>query len=151
MRDTSKFLVKKGPYRGTYRDSWAITQRELPTWAKEFIKITIHLQPARTHVLTIHRVCLIANLLSSCIPEDIAISFSKKRYRSSVQITAPPGTSILTVRASARNSRRVFHYSIASVNKKPYNDKTAFFEVNPSTGTVLLELFPDLYIYLLGI
>jgi len=37
------------------------------------------------------------------------------------------------------------------VNKKPYNDKTAFFEVNPSTGTVLLELVPDLYIYMLGI
>ena len=35
------------------------------------------------------------------------------------------------------------------MNKKPYNDKTALFEVNPSTGTVLLELFPDLCIYLI--
>lgn len=105
----------------------------------------------RTHFSAIHRTCLIANLLSSCIPEDIAISFSKKRYRSSVQITAPPGTSILTVRARARNSRRVFHYSIVSVNKKPYNDKAAFFEVNPSTGTLLLELVPDLFLYMLGI
>ena len=67
------------------------------------------------------------------LSEDIEISFSKKRYRASVQVTARPGTSVVTVRARAGISR--VHYTILSVNSKPYNDKTSLFDMNPATGT----------------
>jgi len=68
------------------------------------------------------------------ISENILISFSKKRYRASVEVTAPIGTSIVTVRASAGKSNRPVHYYIASVNNKRYNAKTAFFDVDSVTG-----------------
>lgn len=68
------------------------------------------------------------------LSEDISISFSKKRYRASVQVTAPLGTSIVTVRASSGNSKSPVHYYIASVNGKPFNAKTALFDMDPVTG-----------------
>ena len=69
--------------------------------------------------------------------EDIAISFSKKRYRATVHVTAQPDTSIVTVRANAGNFQSPVHYSVVSVNGKPYNEKTSLFEMDPVTGTVL--------------
>ena len=68
------------------------------------------------------------------LSEDIVISFSKRRYRASVQVTAPIGTSIVTVRASAGKSNRAVHYYIASVNSKLYNTEKALFDMDSTIG-----------------
>ena len=62
------------------------------------------------------------------------ISFSKKRYRASVQVAAPLGTSIVTVRASAGKSNRPVIYHIASVNSNLYNAETALFDMDSTIG-----------------
>ena len=62
------------------------------------------------------------------------ISFSKRRYRASVQVTAALGTSIVTVRASAGNSNRPVHYYIALVNNKLYNAEKALFDMDSTIG-----------------
>ena len=76
------------------------------------------------------------------LSEDIVISFSKKRYRTSVPVTARLGTSIVTVQASARNSQESIHYSISSVNSKRYGDKTALFQMDPVSGSVFYN-YPE--------
>lgn len=78
--------------------------------------------------------CNWQNVSFIILSEDILISFSKKRYRASVEVTAPLGTSIVTVRASAGKSNRPVHYYIASVNGKPYNAETALFDMDPVIG-----------------
>ena len=74
------------------------------------------------------------NVYLIILAEDISISFSKKRYRASVQFTAPLGTSVVTVRANAGNSKNSVHYYIVSVNGKPFNANTALFDMDPVIG-----------------
>lgn len=69
-----------------------------------------------------------------CI-EDVVISFSKRRYRTSLSVKAAPGASFLTVRARADNTQIPIRYSIRLINNKPYRRQTALFEVDPVTGT----------------
>lgn len=78
------------------------------------------------------------------------ISFLKKRYRTSVEVTAPVGTSIITVHASTGNSKRSLRYYIVSVNGKRVNAKSTLFDMDPVIGIVnkllnLISFFYDVY------
>lgn len=65
------------------------------------------------------------------------ISFSKRRYNASVEATAPPGTSIITVHANTGNSKRSLRYYIISVNGKRVRAKTRTrFDMDPEIGNV---------------
>ena len=70
------------------------------------------------------------------VSDDVVVSFSKKRYRATVPVTSRPGTSIVTVQASTGNTQIAVHYSILSVNRKPYSGKTTLFGMESVTGTV---------------
>lgn len=75
------------------------------------------------------------------VSDDVVVSFSKKRYRATVPVTSRPGTSIVTVQASTGNTQIAVHYSILSVNRKPYSGKTTLFGMESVTGTVCTITF----------
>ena len=67
--------------------------------------------------------------------EDIILSFSKRRYRTSLSTRAGTGTSVVTVHAKTKSTQIPVRYSVLSVNNKPYSKKTALFTVDPVTGS----------------